>query len=975
MKLFKGEQIRKILSLSLCIIMVLGIMPATDLGILQVFAAETTEEKSTEVNVSQLSVNLLACDEDSCKAVTHVYTGYAHKPKVTVSYGGTTLTENTDYTVNYSNNTNASTGSQQASVIITGSNADRTINGKKYKFTGSVTKNFTISPVTIDSTNSSAFAITLSGGPNSVNANLNNLQSSVSVNNPYMMNQYTGQSQTPKIAITYTNSSTRVAKDLVQGTDFTVSYTSDSTNTGDKEAIISFLSNFNYTGGSKITIPYRIPQRDITGTTLNVTVDSGADLTYRGAQITPKLSSVSVPLAGSSLTMNSAYDYSLSYGVNTYAGTGSATSKVGGSITITPGGNFTGSPYTYYFTIEQLNLVTMKDRITMIFDPESRTYDATSKQPTQVFLKYTTTDTKKDYTIDTTEYDWKVVKDDTTSAADDIEVTATGKASASDKSSEVNNVIGSYTDNWSIKAKNIADTTITAALTAEYTDYKFQYTGNVYKPGVVVTDTSKTVAASEGGSTLVQGRDYKLTYKNNINAGTATIVISGINNYRGSREIEFEIEPVDISNTSVTTYPATDKFTYTGKAIKYDSLTVYYGQTVLDQSDYNVTYSGNTNVGTARITIKPTSSNTNFINSKVITFKIVKKSVADSAVEVYDIPDQEYTGKAITPAITVLYDGLLLKNNTDYTVRYKNNVNIGTATAIISGMGDYDGTLEKEFNIVGKSLLYASVSEIPQQSYTGSAIKPKPIVVYNNTTLTEGTDYTLSYKNNINSGKATCIVTGIGTYAGTVNRYFNIVCNHKYMTLSYIEPTYTTTGTRVKVCTICGHQETDTIAVKKGTISLSAKTIYVKPGGTAKISISNIKSSDYFSYVYSSLPSVADVYGSGSTFTINAYEPGVTTLVFSTVSGAKATCTVNVRIKTTKLQISKSKLTLRKGRSYTLATSVRPTTSTQAVTFSSSNPKVATVSLGGRIKARRKGKTTITVTSGNKTKICKVTVK
>ncbi len=63
-----------------------------------------------------------------------------------------------------------------------------------------------------------------------------------------------------------------------------------------------------------------------------------------------------------------------------------------------------------------------------------------------------------------------------------------------------------------------------------------------------------------------------------------------------------------------------------------------------------------------------------------------------------------YTGKAVTPAVTVTVGGKTLKNGTDYTVAYKNNVNPGTATATVTGKGAYKGTLTKNFTIAAPSV-------------------------------------------------------------------------------------------------------------------------------------------------------------------------------------------------------------------------------------------------------------------------------
>ncbi|MDO4308556.1 MAG: leucine-rich repeat protein [Eubacteriales bacterium] len=71
-----------------------------------------------------------------------------------------------------------------------------------------------------------------------------------------------------------------------------------------------------------------------------------------------------------------------------------------------------------------------------------------------------------------------------------------------------------------------------------------------------------------------------------------------------------------------------------------------------------------------------------------------------SGATVSAIAAQTYTGKALTPAVTVKLNGKTLKKGTDYTVTYKNNIKVGTATVTITGKGNYTGTIKKTFKIV-----------------------------------------------------------------------------------------------------------------------------------------------------------------------------------------------------------------------------------------------------------------------------------
>lgn len=80
--------------------------------------------------------------------------------------------------------------------------------------------------------------------------------------------------------------------------------------------------------------------------------------------------------------------------------------------------------------------------------------------------------------------------------------------------------------------------------------------------------------------------------------------------------------------------------------------------------------------------------------------RIINDAKSLSNVTIADISDKKYTGNKITPALTVKDGSVTLAENVDYTVSYSNNIKVGTATASVIGIGNYYGTLTKEFNIV-----------------------------------------------------------------------------------------------------------------------------------------------------------------------------------------------------------------------------------------------------------------------------------
>ena len=148
---------------------------------------------------------------------------------------------------------------------------------------------------------------------------------------------------------------------------------------------------------------------------------------------------------------------------------------------------------------------------------------------------------------------------------------------------------------------------------------------------------------------------------------------------------------ISISKASVTL--STSTYAYDGKA-ETPSVTVKVGgKTLKKDTDYTVSYSNNTKVGTAKVTI---TGKGNYTGSISKTFKI-KNNFKKATIS--GISNKSYTGKNITQNITVKYNGKTLKKGTDYTVSYSSNKNIGTATVKITGKGSFTGTITKTFKI------------------------------------------------------------------------------------------------------------------------------------------------------------------------------------------------------------------------------------------------------------------------------------
>ena len=150
-----------------------------------------------------------------------------------------------------------------------------------------------------------------------------------------------------------------------------------------------------------------------------------------------------------------------------------------------------------------------------------------------------------------------------------------------------------------------------------------------------------------------------------------------------------------------------------------------------------------------------------------------KQEPALQNVSVTGVKAQTYTGKPLTQKVKVkdTTTGRLLKEGKDYTVSYENNVNAGTASAVIRGVdgSGHTGVLRVDFTIAPQNVAKKVKATVQGKKflYTGDELKPGVSLVYNRMTLAEGTDYQISYANNIAKGNGQIIVNGQGNYTGT----------------------------------------------------------------------------------------------------------------------------------------------------------------------------------------------------------------
>lgn len=307
------------------------------------------------------------------------------------------------------------------------------------------------------------------------------------------------------------------------------------------------------------------------------------------------------------------------------------------------------------------------------------------------------------------------------------------------------------------------------------------YTGKAIKPVIRVYN---------GTVLLEEQKDYTVTYKNNIKVNddfasktVPTVIISGKGNYSGKAQATFLILPKEISGQEEQIFadPITLKASAWGQ--KPDVKLTVENKILKKNRDYKLSYwkdeqeiDSVKEAGIYRIKITGIG---NYAGSRFVELTVTDAKLISKA-SVSRISSWYYTGSEIMPELTVK-DGLtVLEKGTDYSVRYENNCNPGTATVVITGMGDYAGEKKVTFTIVGIPMSRVSVTGLQSTyDYTGSEITQSGYELATNWngakyTLVEGADYEVSYYNNKKAGTASVIFTGKGGFSGTLRKTFKI---------------------------------------------------------------------------------------------------------------------------------------------------------------------------------------------------------
>lgn len=692
-------------------------------------------------DISQTTVNVASC----------TYNGQAQTPAVTVKDGSTTLKQGTDYTVSYSANTNAGNGT----VLISGCG--------KYTNTKSLT--FKINPRDISKATLTAEPATYKYGAEVFSPKISvydsKLGTTLTNKTDYTVASYVAKTagtvsisatgkgnytgtvtgtltvnpldvaNTAKVTLNQTSfdqtgaeirpTVTSVTSDgytLTEGTDYTVSYKDNVAAGNLAKVIVTFKGN--YTGSKTVyfTIISSLP--DLSGAVCSTI----ADQTYTGAQIKPE---VTVTYDGKTLTKDS--DYTVSYGANVNCGTG--------TVTITGKNGYSGTKSVNF----KISARALAD-CSLSYD-ESVKWTGSAVTP-NIRITY-----GQKLLIEGTDY--------TVAYSNNINETTAATATVTGKGNFTGRKVLTYKITRDRTDVNASTITVDAIADQEYN------AGQGLRPAVTVRN---------GGTILTLNTDYTVTYTNNYTAGsTAIVTITGINDYTGTRTVTFNVVALDLTNAKVVL--EADSYEYTGmpQTPGVTSFTTVSGKTYTNMANFTVNYSNNTNCGTATVTIK--GKNANFTGNAVGTFTVTKKSINGAVFS--NITACTFTGSEQKPTATVKIGTTTLAANTDYELSYKNNINAGTGTITATGKGNYSGSSKMTFTIAARAISSCKAEYSKEMVYTGSEVKPSVKLTYGSYELKAGTDYTVSYSNNINETDSASIrITGNGNFSGTQACTFKI---------------------------------------------------------------------------------------------------------------------------------------------------------------------------------------------------------
>lgn len=295
------------------------------------------------------------------------------------------------------------------------------------------------------------------------------------------------------------------------------------------------------------------------------------------------------------------------------------------------------------------------------------------------------------------------------------------------------------------------------------------YDQNEYEPFVKVTVTVQ-VNGKAKKITLTEGADYRVSYQNNVNAGTGKVIVRGNGIYKGELTKEFTINQKPIKKLKIVAGSLAGHIT--GSDLSNLPIYVYDGTKRLQLgTDYTLSNYNSTKATAATVTVKA-AENSNYTESTTVKLAVydANTKIINPEHVTLDKQNVPYTGKAIKDVNPTVKIGETTLTTKDYKVQYQNNKDAGTAFVIVTGKGEYKGKVVAPFTITTATSNPMSIKPIPAKTYNAKLQKPTVAVSVNSDgktkKLSKNRDYKVVYQNNFHAGTATVTVEGKGNYAG-----------------------------------------------------------------------------------------------------------------------------------------------------------------------------------------------------------------
>lgn len=328
----------------------------------------------------------------------------------------------------------------------------------------------------------------------------------------------------------------------------------------------------------------------------------------------------------------------------------------------------------------------------------------------------------------------------------------------------------------------------------------YNWTGKEVKPDVLIR-------CADCNKELKEGTDYKLEYKNNVNVGTATVKVVGMGAYKGvDQTANFEIEE-DCGWNGIKYYNDTyqngdhirslewSEWRYNKKTPYISIACNHCGKELENGKDYTITFSNTDHPGEG--TAKVVGLNEYAGHELSFTYTLKPKDLkAESYYNGDDLGTYKWTGKEVKPDIGKIYVqdiyGFVVDTEAvegkDYQLEYSNNIEEGTATVKVVGIGDAKGTvltytyhIEKQHGWNGFSVTgHKDGDDLGAAEYTGSEVRYPISNVTDKTgkVLSEGTDYKLVYSDNTKPGVANVQIIGLNDYDGCTLSFTYTIVDH-----------------------------------------------------------------------------------------------------------------------------------------------------------------------------------------------------